>query len=191
MILELNFLVASDCRMFASFQMFQHGASNVSFLKMFMGTIFVIYYKRQAVWVLSFSKSKLLKSFQENIHSRNSIPACQKRKYVTCVRAISSNRLFSRESKVVSEITNFALGSLLHLSLGEKYHITSCFTVAFAAVSCVIPCRYFTLTAQINKSQTLIPRKKISELQSRAKIKNLGFFSSVNRHWPLEKIMGD
>lgn len=76
MILELNFLVASDCRMFASFQMFQHGASNVSFLKMFMGTIFVIYYKRQAVWVLSFSKSKLLKSFQENIHSRNSIPAC-------------------------------------------------------------------------------------------------------------------
>lgn len=30
-----------------------------------MGTIFVTYYKRQAVWVLSFPKSKLLKSFQQ------------------------------------------------------------------------------------------------------------------------------
>lgn len=65
-VLELNFLVASDRRTFASFQMFQRIASSVSFLKMFMGRIFIIYCKRQAVWVLSFSKFKLLESSQEN-----------------------------------------------------------------------------------------------------------------------------
>jgi len=34
---------------------------------MFIGKIFIIYSKRQAVWVLSFSKLKLRKSFQENV----------------------------------------------------------------------------------------------------------------------------
>lgn len=42
MILELNFFMASGQRVFASSQMFQHIASSVSFLKMFVGKIFVI-----------------------------------------------------------------------------------------------------------------------------------------------------
>lgn len=94
--------------------------------------------------------------------------------------------LFQRECKADSEIGSFAVGSLLYLSLGDKYHIISLLFCCFCCrVSCVIPCRYFTLTAQINKSQTLIPRKKIPELQSRAKIKNSGFFSSWidTGHW--------
>lgn len=49
-VLEINFLVASNHRMFASFQMFQRIASSVSFLKMFIAKISVIHCKRQAVW---------------------------------------------------------------------------------------------------------------------------------------------
>lgn len=66
-ILELNFLIASGRRVFASFEMFQHIASSVSFLKMFLGKLFVICCKRQAIWVLSFSRCRLLKGSPERV----------------------------------------------------------------------------------------------------------------------------
>lgn len=164
-ILELNFLLASDHRTFASFQMFQCIANSVRFLKMFIGRIFVIYCKRQAVWILSFSKLKLLKCFQANVLVIYTVEtASLLTRKVSILHVLGEypvTDLFSRGSKVDSEIINFALGSLLNLSLEEKYHIISLLYCCFCCrVSCVIPCRYFTLTAQINKSQTLIPRKK-------------------------------
>lgn len=48
-----------------------------------MGRIFVVCCKRRAVWGLSVSKLKLLKSFQEGRCSRNGISACWKSEYVT------------------------------------------------------------------------------------------------------------
>lgn len=44
-VLELNFLVASDLRMFAGFQMIQHITSGVSFLKMLIGRILFTHVK--------------------------------------------------------------------------------------------------------------------------------------------------
>lgn len=132
---------------------------------MFIGRIFVIYCNRQAVWVLSFSKFKLLKSFQENVLVIHAVEmASLLARKVSILHVLGEypvTDFFSRESKVDSEIIDFALGSLLHLSLGEKYHIICLLYCCFCCrVSCVIPCRYFILTAQINKNQMLIPREK-------------------------------
>lgn len=182
--------------MLAGFRMFQHIHSSVSILKMFIGKIVVMCCKRQAVWVLSFPRFKILKSSPESVSVMSAVemPSVLGGK-VSTLHVLGDYQvadLFQRECKAQSEISNFAVGTLLYLSLGDKYHFISLLYCCFCCrVSCVIPCRYFTLTAQINKSQTLIPRKKIPELQSRAKIKNSGFFSSMNRHWPLEKIMCD
>lgn len=116
-ILELNFLVAAGRRLFANFQMFQHIAGSISFLKMFIGKSFVICCKRQAVWVLPFSRFKVLKSSPESV---SVIPAVEMAsllgRKVSTLHTLGDYQvanLFQRECKADSEIGNFAVGSLL------------------------------------------------------------------------------